>query len=71
MIVAELIDRCDIPAEKPVVRVMAQAAPTLVASEDEGKGKKRGGLFGRKKAAEPVAKGEVATESVDAGEVTE
>ena len=71
MIVAELIDRCDIPAEKPVVRAMAQAAPTLVASEDEGKGKKRGGLFGRKKAAEPVAKGEVQTESVDAGEVTE
>ena len=72
MIVAELIDRCDIPAEKPVVRATAQAAPTLAAAAEaeEGKGKKRG-LFGRKKAAEPVAKGEVATESVDAGEVTE
>ena len=77
MIVAELIDRCNIPAEKPQVRAAAAATvPTFEPVEDEGKGKKRG-IFGRKKAnkaAEETVeapKVEVTEETVDAGEIEE
>jgi MoxR-like ATPase len=51
MIVAELIDRCKIAAEKPAVKAKAVAAPADVASETEEvveDNTKKRGLFGRK-----------------------
>jgi MoxR-like ATPase len=78
MIVAELIDRCHIAAEKPAVRVNYatinandEAADTFANSEDDNKGKKRG-LFGRKKtkaSAEEVV--EVDSEDVELNEEDE
>ena len=49
MIVAELIDRCNIAAEKPVVRKASNtAAEATDAAEDDAKDSKKRGLFGRK-----------------------
>ena len=48
MIVAELIDRCGIAAEKPVTKKVQNDAPVVEAAEEEKTENKKRGKFGRK-----------------------
>ena len=48
MIVAELIDKCNIAAEKPVVKKMVATTTDATDAEDDTKDSKKRGLFGRK-----------------------
>ena len=48
MIVAELIDRCGIAAEKPVTKKVQNDAPVVEAAEEEKAENKKRGKFGRK-----------------------